>query len=606
LLETLEYACGSGFVTRWLKVLTDYPILPRECLPKFANALAAAQAEAVRAYVERRVPFGLSAPDADIADIYIPLQRGAFTTYRGMHQGEYLYRCSQGPDERWAIAAENDPDAWSRCEGRLWIKLESARIIQLDSAIDRLGGVFFDLSIAPCSDELAKAAADAPHGAESRNGESQSGSASISFSEDSSALRVACSLRQRFGAFSPAGKQGRSVVQLPSALQVIPLAGDIIIRAGEHLTLQATPAVSLEVGQWQLRVEAGGKLELLGAGLVGSVGSSAMVVEGEVAAANCTFSRCTTDASVVMRYLESQVLRGSAEDPPIRGAMLIAGGGVATLWLSSGAKFAASACIFSDNMARGGCRAQASGGAVFAVGGNIEVNDGTVMRHNTVEGAYAARGGAISAQFARVNILHVAFIGNEARGNSAADCARIALNVEGGAVFFSNQALVNISSTHFEANRVSDARDGASGAAMSIGRLVCVDVRGSLFARNAAVGGGRTTSGGAIQVTRDGRIDVAGTAFEENSATGSSASAGGAMHMEGSVALRAGVDFRGNFVEGELSSAGGALSVYSPGEVKSSGLPGPIFANNSVPNGCSKASVVTCMLLVHVSAGARH
>jgi hypothetical protein len=44
-------------------------------------------------------------------------------------------------------------------------------------------------------------------------------------------------------------------VQLPSALQVIPLAGDIIIRAGEHLTLQATPAVSLEVGQcqWQLR-----------------------------------------------------------------------------------------------------------------------------------------------------------------------------------------------------------------------------------------------------------------------------------------------------------------------------------------------------------------
>jgi hypothetical protein len=581
LLETVEHVGGSDFVTRHLKVLTDYPILPRACLPALADALAADQAEAVRAYVELRVPFGLSAPDADVADIFIPMERGsqegAITAYRGLYTREYLYRCRQAPDERWAIAAEHDPTAWIRCEGRLWIELESASIFD-EATTDRLGGVFFDLGIEPCGDELAKAVVEDSHAAEP-----QSGSASISFSADVSAVRVACSLLQRFGAFSPAwGQEGpRSViVQLPGNLETIPMLGDIVVRAGEHLTLQAAPALSLAVGQWQLRVEAGGRLELLGVGLVGSVGSSAMIIEGEVAAANCTFSRGAADASVVMRYLEAQVPIGSA--PPIRGAMLIAGGGVATLWLSSSARFAATACIFSDNMASG-CRAQVSGGAIFAVGGNIELKE-TVMRQNFVEGGYNTRGGAISAQFARVDIHRVVFVGNEALGSSPGpSCSRSTLFVEGGAAYFMSTSVVTISSTRFEANRVGGASEGASGAAMSVGRLVSVDLRGSFFARNAAFRGGRTTSGGAVQISQEGKLDVTRTTFEENLVSGPSASSGGAIHADGSVVvLQAGVEFHGNVVEGELSSDGGALYVQSTGTVSSTGLPGPIFTNNTV------------------------
>jgi predicted outer membrane repeat protein len=228
------------------------------------------------------------------------------------------------------------------------------------------------------------------------------------------------------------------------------------------------------------------------------------------------------------------------------------------------------------------------------------------MRQNFVEGGYNTRGGAISAQFARVDIHRVMFVGNEALGSSPGpSCSRSTLFVEGGAAYFMSTSVVTISSTRFEANRVGGASEDASGAAMSVGRLVSVDLRGSFFARNAAFRGGRTTSGGSVQISQEGKLEVTKTTFEENLVSGLSASSGGAIHADGSVVLQAGVEFHGNVVEGELSSDGGALYVRSTGTVSSTGLPGPIFTNNTVRKWLLLTSALS-VLSVPDSAGVWH
>ena len=597
LLETIEHVGGAGFVARQLKVLTDYPIRPRACLPELANALAAAQAEAVRANVESRSPLGLSALDADVAEIFIPVptgsRDGAFVAYRGMHLGEYLYRCSQGPGETWAIVAEQDPDAWSRCEGRLWIDLGSASI---RDATGRLGGIFFGLGAEACSDDFAMAAAGNPDAGASSNADSQSES-TLTFSEDASAAQVACGLFWRFGAFSPGGGQGRSVVvQLPSALREIPLFGDIIVRTREHLTLQAAPTVLLEVGQWQLQVDAGGRLDLLGVGLVDSVDSPAIAIHGEVTAANCTFARCAAGPGVLLRYAENLARPGSAESPPVHGAFFLASGGVAVLWTVPLAKFTASACVFSENIVRGGCQSEARGGAIFAMGGHIVLNDGTAMQSNVAEGGVRATGGAITAIFTRVDINQAVFIGNEARGMpDSASCPGTSVTAAGAMSIMDRPqgTISSVLSTRFEANRARDASDKASGAAIQIEIGAILDVRGCMFVRNAALRGGRLTCGGAIRVADQGQLYLAETTFAENAVIGPSESSSGAIHTEGILVLLGGVSFDGNQVDGGVSSLGGALSVRPAGTgshcLNSSGLPGPMFRNNSVRASCATA-----------------
>ena len=162
LLETIDYAHGAGFVKSQLRLFTDYPILARHCVPQLAAVLAAAQHTAVAAALSLGVAFGLSAPDAAVADLFLPAQGGMHSQapwYRGLNRNEYLYRCggNQTAEETWVVTKSRDEDAWSRCEGRVWIDLGSARA--RTDATDRLsavGGVFFDLSLRQCGEEFAR------------------------------------------------------------------------------------------------------------------------------------------------------------------------------------------------------------------------------------------------------------------------------------------------------------------------------------------------------------------------------------------------------------------------------------------------------------------
>ena len=116
LLETIDYAHGAGFVKSQLRLFTDYPILARHCVPQLAAVLAATQHTAVTAALSLGVAFGLSAPDAAVADLFLPAQGGMHSQapwYRGLNRNEYLYRCggNQTAEETWVVTGSRDEDA---------------------------------------------------------------------------------------------------------------------------------------------------------------------------------------------------------------------------------------------------------------------------------------------------------------------------------------------------------------------------------------------------------------------------------------------------------------------------------------------------------------
>ena len=123
---------GAGFVGTKLRIVPDYPILPRACMPQLAAVLASAQRRAVAAALRSGAVFGLDAPEASVTDLFVPARgsvHGRIEYYRSVNRNEYLYRCGseQMAEETWVITANLDLDAWSRCEGRVWLDLDSAR-----------------------------------------------------------------------------------------------------------------------------------------------------------------------------------------------------------------------------------------------------------------------------------------------------------------------------------------------------------------------------------------------------------------------------------------------------------------------------------------------
>ena len=616
LLETLDYVHGTGFVNRRLQIVTDYPILPRACVPQLASSLATAQREAVSTAMRTGGMFGLDAPDADLNDLFLPVRTssGDNEEYRGMKHGEYLYRCGREPtsEETWVISVTKDEDAWSRCEGRLWIDLNSARVRTdgTDPAAE-VGGVFFDLSPAPCIEELEQIRSAAIDASSQRSiGHSRDygqSAQTIAFSEGVSSSHVACTLLWRLGPFAATSEGKATTVHMPHGMPSVNLLSDIVVRNGETLAIHAEPtSPSLAIGRWQIHVEAGGQLQLLGLSLVDAVGGAAMVVRGEVSATNASFSRCVAGPNLVMRYVEGLVPEGSDADSqwPVHGVYISSSGGVLFM-LSNAAKFTARGCTFYENMALGS-RLLNQGGVMYALGGHIVLSAGTVMRANVaVGGKLAARGGALCAVYALFDITDALFSGNEARGGGSdvtsyfaashdairttaiGEVAIVQSGVVRGGVMDVTNCRVSISSTVFEGNKASGATLRTAGGAIVVGDRSAVVLKSVFFGRNEAVGRGEVTFGGAIRVDFGGVLRMAGSTFESNAATGLANAFGGAIVTEGSVVLEGGVAFRSNVVSGGVRAGGGAIAVHSytqvtPSSLNASGLPGPVFVNNKV------------------------
>jgi hypothetical protein len=156
----------------------------------------------------------------------------------------------------------------------------------------------------------------------------------------------------RLGTYS--NRASRLTLRLPALSDPIKLLGDIVVKAGESLTLKsfdATQSATLLLGPSQLRVALGGQLELEGLTLLGSRGGSAVRSEGEVTIRNCRFESCVAATNAILRYAEANVPKQSTEHPPLAGAALGAFGGAAFSF-GSQALLTVEASVFAQNAAR--------------------------------------------------------------------------------------------------------------------------------------------------------------------------------------------------------------------------------------------------------------
>ena len=479
--------------------------------------------------------------------------------YRGLHRGEWLVRCDtrDGKEDLWAISPSADRAAWGRCEGRVWIELETAHaLMDLSDRSETgiAGGAHFELGMERCSGTLAtepsRLAPMVSDGANRLDAKS-SGATRIIFHANASARQVECTLLWLFGAHSTARIAAQAVtVRLPSHIDKLELVGDIVVHAGTLLRLEAETAITLMVGSKQLRVKQGGHLELVGLTIADSVGGTALLSEGEVKVWNCSFLRCQTGSNGVFRIGETLAPVGSDANPPVRGALITGGGGaIRMLW--SKATLAVIGTRFSNNAARG--QVASRGGALYAVGGKISLEATTLQDNRAEMATYTSRGGAASLTYVYFNIANCRFVRNTARHGVLG---------AGGALEFAN-ARGQIELSVFEGNVATDTVGTSKGGGIAVASQSTVELSSCRFVRNQALngGGGMGTYGGAVSMDRDANLSVAVTVFEGNFACGLE-SAGGAIHVyASSLELKAGVSFRSNNVSSVTNAQGGAISL---------------------------------------------
>jgi hypothetical protein len=384
-----------------------------------------------------------------------------------------------------------------------------------------------------------------------RLGAESSGATRVTFHANASARQIECTLLWLFGAHSTARIAAQAVtVRLPSHIDQLELVGDIVVHAGTLLRLEAETAITLIVGSRQLRVQQRGHLELVGLTIADSVGGTALLSEGEVKVSNCSFLRCETGSNAIFRIGETLVPVGSDVNPPVRGALITAGGGaIKIIW--SEATLAVIGSTFSNNAARG--KVVSRGGALYALGGKVSL-EATTAQENRVEMAtYASRGGVASFTYAIFSIVHCRFVQNTARHGVLG---------AGGAIEIANSR-GQIDLSVFEGNVATDAVGTSKGGGIAVASQSMVELSSCRFVRNQALngGGGMGTYGGAVSVDRDANLTIAVTVFEGNVACGLE-SAGGAIQVyASSLALKAGVCFRSNNVSSVTNAQGGAISL---------------------------------------------
>ena len=387
--------------------LADYHIIARPCLPELATALASAQAAVTRSAMAAASTIGLRLPvSASATDIFVPSSDQAVhgsVVYRGLHRGEYLYRCNT-KDETWAISAKKDDvQAWVRCEGRVWIDFMRAQardgVDANDSVSGVLGGIRAGVVAPQCTDNLHISSEPAPVS----EGE-EADEELLSFLDGASAVHVSCALLTKFGVFSEAARRKQhTTVSLPSHIGAVQLFGDVVVTPGETLLLSSADdtLASLIVSQHQLRVTRGGALQIVRLEVRDSIGGSAIFNDGTTRAVNCSFIRCIASTNAIRRIMEVNVPSGSEEALPTKGAALLAFGGAMH---SSGLEFVAIGSNFEECVVSA-ARVVNWGGAIAVFGGKLSLLAGTSLSRNAaIGGTYSAGGGAVFAFGAHVEI----------------------------------------------------------------------------------------------------------------------------------------------------------------------------------------------------------
>jgi hypothetical protein len=225
-----------------------------------------------------------------------------------------MYRCISGSEgETWVISAADDADARSRCEGDVQVAPDTAQAHPMSGSSDNppvLQGFRFVGGLEQCAHIL--------HSEDSRRAQIRShfdtdaGAEVVLFADGIKEQDLACTMLWRLGPYAPVRQDGMQTrLVLPHGLGRIELAGDILVRQGESLVIETEEALAsaattvVVLGERQLRVEVDGKLTLVRTRLADSVGSSALLNQGEAVAMNATFERCSTGLSVVSSEMVS-------------------------------------------------------------------------------------------------------------------------------------------------------------------------------------------------------------------------------------------------------------------------------------------------------------
>jgi hypothetical protein len=415
-----------------------------------------------------------------------------------------------------------------------------------------------------------------------------------------SAVHIACALVRLFGAHTVRASDATRAatesvpvaaitIRLALSTGVVRLLGDLVVRQGELLRLEADDDASLAtivVGAQQVRVEAGGTLELVRVNVTQSTGSAAMTIAGRAVAVDSMFSGCITGVDLVSRFMEPTVPPGS-DGFPAHGAALVAAGGVALVSLSQGS-LSLTRCVLEGNMARGPAVA-AWGGAIYSIGAQVTVEAGTVFRNNSVVSrntSYGAFGGAIALILSRLSVSDSTFSGNTAGELDAQSWSGAAMYAQGGALFILRRiaAAAVVRATLFEAN-VACGFGGrfTVGGAIRLHDGADLNLRDSVLRQNVAQNG-RMVVGGAVGFEAASVVlNATNTTFERNAARGGSLyTRGGALYVEkGRAEIGRAVVFRSNVVSSNFANGaveGGAVALTMAASL--SALEGPVFEAN--------------------------
>ncbi len=181
-----------------------------------------------------------------------------------------------------------------------------------------------------------------------------------------------------------------------------------------------------------------------------------------------------------------------------------------------------------NNITLTGFTGLAAGGAIYAPGGNVVVNNSTFIG-NTASGAEQSFGGAIYSDFGSITVTDSVFTGNFALPTKGTANTKIA---SGGAIT-SQQGSVTVTGSTFTSN-YADAGGGlvSGGAIGAHGSLTVTD---STFDSNYIAGAkaDRASFGGAVFVKVAGAV-IADSTFVDNYAdSGAGKSYGGAVYLVG-------------------------------------------------------------------------
>jgi hypothetical protein len=469
ILATIASVCGSRCAQERLHIIHDGPApLPSGCLPSLALQLAVGQVGRLEGAFLQREPFGFSSElpvtGPNLTDLYMPaIGLGGPSTqpvvYVGLDSGNRIVRCDLASFPALMVVTHSTEP--SDCTGFAWLDLRTGQArLQLHppSDVETVPFVIHDIP-RECSAVL-------------RSPPPVVGGVLV-FAGGADVRSVGCWLMRFFGPQAASESMRLSQIDFAGGLPTIHLVSDLVVRAGQRVSLSGDGG-SLRIGKQQVQVHPGGSLETLRLAIAESEDSSAVVVEGVAAFTNSTFVGCSARLNAVSeRGLESH-----------GGAIAVIGGG--RLWMQH--------CSMRRNAVRDGV--ECSGGALLVSASSSAELDETELSGNiAIGGRVGSNGGAACVRASSsLKLVRSTLAQNVANGKNGTS-----LYANGGAVCFQNNSVGEVHASEIVKNLARDALAGPSGGAFFVdySRLTLAM---STINLNIAEGGVYNPVGGAIYV----------------------------------------------------------------------------------------------------------